>query len=492
MPARVLPWLYFGCAWICLATAFGAIVWDPRGTAGFFYHARLAGIVHLVTLGWITLSILGALYVVGPIALRMPMPARRADAFAFAAVVIGIVGMVAHFWLELFGGMAWSGLLVAAGILHVGGRVVGGLRHAPVHGAVKLHIRLAFANIAAAATAGVLLGFDKVHHFLPGYVLANVVAHAHLAAIGWVSMMVVGVAYRMLPMLLPARPPRGRTMYASAILLQTGATGLFVTLVLQSQWVALYAATTVAGFAAFAIHIGVMLMRRARPAVDLPSPDYAIRHVFLALGSLAVAAALGIVLAVSDMSEGTLRIALAYGVFGLVGFLAQMIVGVQLRLLPLLAWFTAARDTAGPRSLASPHAATSAPLASVSFMLWLWGVPALAVGFALDAIPLVTAGALALEAGVVIGAIQALCAARYAFGAPACGGLTAKPPIACEHDGLRPSPVAKLVENISKALPGKGLDVIDGTSADQRRRAVNRLCGGGIRQQGQPTANQSQ
>lgn len=27
-----------------------------------------------------------------------------------------------------------------------------------------------------------LLGFDKVHHFLPGYVLSNVSAHAHLAA----------------------------------------------------------------------------------------------------------------------------------------------------------------------------------------------------------------------------------------------------------------------------------------------------------------------
>ena len=427
----VLPWLYFGCAWIFLALAFAAIAWDPRGAAGFFYHARLAGIVHLVTLGWITMSILGALYVVGPIALRMPMPARRADVFAFASVVAGIIGMVAHFWIAQFGGMAWSGLMVAAGILHVGGRVVRQLRYSPIHGAVKLHVRLAFANIAAAATAGVLLGFDKVYHFLPGFVLSNVVAHAHLAAIGWASMMVVGVAHQMLPMLLPARPLKGRTMYASAILLQTGATGLFVTLILQSEWVALFAATTVAGFAAFAAHVGAMLRRRARPAADLPSPNYAIRHVFLALGSLGIASVLGMILAVSDMSEVTLRLALAYGVFGLVGFLAQMVVGVQLRLLPVLAWFTAARGAADQRGLASPHAATSTPLAALSFILWLWGVPALAVGFALDAIPLLTAGALALEAGVVIGAIQALRAARYAFSArPASGAALGPLPLA--------------------------------------------------------------
>ncbi|MBY0493413.1 MAG: hypothetical protein K2Y23_04310 [Cyanobacteria bacterium] len=413
----MLPWLYFGCAWISLALAFAAILWDPRGVAGFFYHARLAGIVHLVTLGWITMSILGALYVVGPIALRMPMPAGRADALAFASVVTGIIGMVAHFWIEQFGGMAWSGLMVAAGILLVGARVVRQLRHAPIHGAVKLHIRLAFGNIAAAATAGVLLGFDKVYHFLPGYVLANVIAHAHLAAIGWVSMMVVGIAYRMLPMMLAARPPQRRSMYASAILLQTGATGLFVTLILQSEWVAFFAATTVAGFAVFVAHPVVMLMRRGRPAVHLPSPDYAIRHVFLALGSLAISAVLGMILAVADMSDVTLRLALAYGVFGLVGFLAQVVAGVQLRLLPLLAWFTAARGAADRGNHGSPHAVISPRLAAISFILWLWGVPALAVGFALDGIPLLTAGALALEAAVVIGAIQALRAAQHAFSA---------------------------------------------------------------------------
>ena len=417
MPPRVLPWLYFGCAWVSLALAFAAVAWDPRGAAGFFYHARLAGIVHLVTLGWITMSILGALYVVGPIALRMPMPAGRADAWAFAFVLIGIVGMVAHFWIGEFGGMAWSGVMVALGILHVGGRVVRGLRRAPIHGAVKLHVALAFANIAAAASMGVLLGFDKVYHFLPGFVLANVVAHAHLAAIGWASMMVVGVAYRMLPMLLPARPPESRTMYASAILLEAGAVGLFVTLMLRSPWMALFAAAVVAGFLVFAAHAVLMFRNRRPRPVSLPSPDYAVRHAMLAFASLAAAATLGVALALADPSELTMRAAIAYGVFGLVGFLAQMVAGFQLRLLPLLAWFTAARGAADLNALGTPHTATSPRLAAAAWLLWLWGVPTLAAGFFLDGIPLLTGGALALEAAVVLGAVQAVRAARYAFSA---------------------------------------------------------------------------
>jgi hypothetical protein len=68
LPPRLLPTLYFGFAHACLALAFAVVAYDPRGVAGFFYHSRMLGVVHLVTLGWITTSMLGALYVVGPIA----------------------------------------------------------------------------------------------------------------------------------------------------------------------------------------------------------------------------------------------------------------------------------------------------------------------------------------------------------------------------------------------------------------------------------------
>lgn len=70
LPPRLLPLLYLGFAHVALATAFAAVALDPRGVAGFFYHPRMLAIVHLVTPGWITASILGALYLVGPIALR--------------------------------------------------------------------------------------------------------------------------------------------------------------------------------------------------------------------------------------------------------------------------------------------------------------------------------------------------------------------------------------------------------------------------------------
>src|SRR5262245_489965 len=137
LPSRTLPLLYFAAAHIALGLAAFLVAWSPRAAAGFFYHSRMVAIVHLVTLGWITTSILGALYIVGPATLGIALPARRSDYVAFTAVMIGIIGMVAHFWIEELNGMAWSAATATSGILVVVVRLAAGLLAAPIPGGVK-------------------------------------------------------------------------------------------------------------------------------------------------------------------------------------------------------------------------------------------------------------------------------------------------------------------------------------------------------------------
>jgi hypothetical protein len=409
-----LPILYFGIAHAALAMAFAAVALDPRGVAGFFYHSRMVAVVHLVTLGWITASILGSLYIVGPIALRVRLPATWLDYTAFAFVTIGIVGMVAHFWIQSYGGMAWSAATVAFGIAAVGWRTIGQLRRAPLPRAVRLHVELAFGNVLGAATLGVLIGFDKVYHFLPGFVLSNVFAHAHLAAIGWASMMVVGVAYRLLPMVLPAEMPGGRPLWVSAVLLEIGAAGLFVTLLLRSPLTWVFAAIVVGGFGAFLSRVVWMLRRRRTRPPGLRTPDPAVLHAGAAFVSLAIASTMGLWLAASDVSESTLRLAMAYGVFGLVGFLGQMVVGMEGRLLPLFAWYWAyATDYRGP--VPSPHEMPWRSVQELVFVLWLFGVPSLAGGLAFDAVAFIRAGAWCLLAATLLETANVIHIVRLAF-----------------------------------------------------------------------------
>ena len=407
--------LYFGVAHVALAFAFGAVALDPRGVSGFFYHSRMVAIVHLITLGWITASILGSLYIVGPIALRVWIPANKADYVAFALVLVGIVGMVAHFWLEEYSGMAWSALSVTSGVLVVGIHIVRRLRRSAVPLAIRLHIVLAFLNVLGAATLGVLIGFDKVYEFLPGFVLSNVFAHAHLAAIGWASMMVVGIAYRLLPMVLPAAMPTGSRLYVSALLLQGGVTGLFVTLLGRSSFVWIFALTVIAGFAAFIAQV-VWMMRRPRPRPPgLRTPDPAVLHAAASFASLAIAAALGLWLAIAETSTASLRIATAYGVSGLVGFLAQMVVGMEGRLLPIFAWYWAYANTDYKGPVPSQHDMPWRNGQGIAFLLWLFGVPALAGGLAFDAVPFVSAAAWCLLTATLIDSANVARILRHAF-----------------------------------------------------------------------------
>ncbi len=414
-PPRTLPVLYFAFAHLALIAALVAVVLDPRSVAGFFYHPRMLAIVHLVTLGWISSSILGAIHVVGPLALGMPMPTGRSDHWAYWFVVVGSTGMVVHFWIEEFSGMAWATVMTLAGFAFVATRVVWNLRSAGVPLAVKLHVELAFLNLLGAGTMGILLGFDRAYETIPGDALANVSAHAHLAAIGWATMMVVGVGYRLLPMVLPSAMPEGRSVYFSAVLLEVGAVGLFVALLLQSVWVRVCSLFVVAGLLSFLLHVGWMKRHRRPAPVARARPDYGVGHAVQALVYLGLACILGTMLAFASPSEWEVRATLVYGVFGLIGFLAQMVIGMETRVLPWLAWHWAFANTGFKGPVPSPHRMPDRVLQSLTFYLWLIGVPLLAAGFYLDAIPLVTGGAWSLLIAAVLAALNAALILRHAF-----------------------------------------------------------------------------
>jgi hypothetical protein len=414
VPPRLLCLLYLVPAHAALALAFAMVAFDPVAAAGFFYHSRMLAIVHLVTLGWITASILGALYIVGPVALRTPLGAGWLDYTAAGFVWVGVVGMVAHFWIQEYSGLAWSGGLVGLGIAAVGVRVVPPLYRAPIPAAVRVHITLAFVNIGAAAVMGVLLGINRVHPFLPGLILNNVFAHAHLAAVGWAAMMVVGVAYRLLPMVLPSQMPAGRRLWMTAVLLQCGVVGLFAALLLRAAATWIFAATIVAGFAMFFANVIWMVRHpRAKPPAA-PASDAAVLHAAAAGASLAIACGLGLWLSIAAPSEQALRTGIAYGVLGLVGFLAQMVVAMKGRLLPLLAWYWASARSQGGSRVPAPHEMAWRGGQELVFVLWLFGVPALAGGLAFDAIPFVRAAAWCLLAATLLDSAQAVIILRHA------------------------------------------------------------------------------
>ena len=402
IPPRLTPVLYFLMAHAALLAALGIAVVRPAEASGFFYQPRMIALVHLITLGWITASILGSLYVIGPMAMRTPMPERRIDLIVAVLYAVGLTGIVSHFWINAYGGAGWAALLILAAALHVTTRALLGLRKAPVQPAVRLHLLLAVVNLVLAGGFGVLLAFDKAYPFLPAIELGNVLAHAHLAAVGWVGMMVMGTGLRMIPMVLPAAMPAGKLAVPGALLSEAGILGVGASLMLGSRALGFSAILVAAGFAVF-LGQSAWMIRNLRPGpIGRPRPDLGVWHVLEALIYLLAAIALGIFLAFAPESDLTLRLAPLYGVAGLLGFYGQLVLGIESRILPMFAAYYANRGDCGAGPVVQPHEMPDRRLQWLVFALWSAGLPVLAAGMALSRPPLLRAGA-ALLLGAALG-----------------------------------------------------------------------------------------
>lgn len=413
-PSR-LPAAYFAFSHLCLALAFVLLAVFSHKAAGFFYHPWMMVPVHLVTLGWLSASILGALYIIAPMALRSRLAEGRTDWAALIAFVCGLGGMLAHFWINSYGGMLWSACGVIFAFGWVGWRTVTALGKAKVALGVKLHLILAFVNVLGVAFLGVMMAFAKLGFPLWGLPLSNVYAHFHLAVLGWLLMMILGVAYRLLPMLIPTAIPHGVLPIASAVLLEVGTLCVVGGLVFAQPWLKIGSLFVVAAVASFAAVVGWMLRHRRPRAKGLPRLDLGLLHVAQAMVYLLVTLGLGLSFVFAPWDEvAQLRWIPVYAVCGLLGCAAQMILGVGGRLFPLYAWLTAFAESDFAQPPASPHGLTLRWLQASVLGLWTLGVPALAVGFLMQRPDWIVGASILLASAAVGSMTNVLRAARRA------------------------------------------------------------------------------
>jgi hypothetical protein len=378
---RRVPLLFFVAAHLALASAAAVTLWDPSSIAGFFYHPKMIGVVHSLTLGWISSSLLGLLYLAGP---RLGVRAAWPDAVALGAWVLGASGLASHFWIEEFNGMTWSAGLAGTAVLFGAGRFGAAAAASDLPAVLKLQIQLAWLNLVGTAFIGILLGINKTTPVLPGYSLHNVYAHAHLAAIGWAFLLLVATAHLFL-LGREERLPWPALSLTGTLLTQLGATGVFVSLLTGEPWAVPFGVVAGAGMtlclAALARHAlsGRPSFRPAWLLIGL-SPAWLLFAAFWYLGSPR-----------DPVAGGAPETLMVYGVAGLLGGLGQAVAG----------W---SRLRVG-RSLEWP-----------AVLGWIAAVPLLAAGLGLTHTPSIRVGAAALLAAV-------LCGLRGFLGrsAPRCG-----------------------------------------------------------------------
>lgn len=404
-PPFLLPGEHFAAAvaFLVLGTT-GATVIAPDLAAGTFPSPGVIAVTHLFTLGWITTSIMGALYQFLPVALGEPIRSVRAAHAGFWLYVPGVASFVT-------GLLAGAGPLTTAGTILLGAGVLVFVVNlaATLRGATRRDVTwwaLAGADLYLLLTLvlGLALAGNLQWGYLGGSRLLAVGTHLHVALGGWVLLVMVGVAHRLLPMFLLSHGAGDRCARVAVALLGAGAGVLAVGHhgpPIVSRW--LPAALLGSGLMAFLLQARSFYRHRHRPTLD--------PGMRLAAGALGLLA-LGLALAGPAMlAEGGLRFATAY-VLVLVLGISLFVAAHYYKIIPFLVWYHRFGPLAGRRKVPSVSELYSARQATAAGALLVLGTLTLAGAAALGASVAARVGALLLTAGAAIEARQMLALAR--------------------------------------------------------------------------------
>jgi hypothetical protein len=252
-----IPFRFFAAAagfhvlmWLALLAAAGEAV-SFRGGLG----STLAS-VHLLTLGVLTTTAIGASVQLLPVATRRTLHAVWPIKLVFWLTVPGMIALI--------GGMdaAQTSILIPAAVITTAGLLLfcwllaDNLRRASGLAVVGAHGWAALAALVMAIALGLALAFNEETGFLPDDGGAAL-AHLILGAFGFMGLLVLGFSHILVPMFAlasaPARRPSFASFAAAAAALVLGTLGALT----GSRDV--LAAAALVGLAAAAVHLWLMV-----------------------------------------------------------------------------------------------------------------------------------------------------------------------------------------------------------------------------------------
>ena len=375
-PSPTLPLGFLAAAALAFVIAGCALPWLAVDLTRHYYHPRILALTHTLTLGWITVTILGASYQLIPIVLSRPVWSERLGRWELGLIALGVAGIVGHFALASWSGLVWSAGLVAAGVTAHNVNVALTLRALERWSFTARMMAMGFAGLALTTAFGAALGIQHLRAFLPGDFYARLHAHVHLALLGWVLPVVLGVSAHVYPLFLLAPGPGHRTIAVQGWGLAVGVPAVVLGLLVAPPLAAAGALAVAAAVIAHVAWVSRLLRASRRPALD-----WALRFLAAGAAYLVVAAGLGVALAF-DVIGGP-RWALAYGVVVLGGWASLTIVGMMLKIVPFLVWYRVYAPLAGRTPVPGLADLRSPATESVAFVALAAGVAALTVAVGL-------------------------------------------------------------------------------------------------------------
>lgn len=331
-PPFAVPLRFFLTAPLFLLAA--GLVVAVRGEELFasrFSPAALAA-THLVTLGFMTMTMLGAMSQILPVLGGVPLPRPRlVAALVHAALTAGTAALASGFLWAAPGLVQAGVLLLGAGFTVFLAAVGIGLARTSNRAATWAGLALAAAALAMTVGLGLELGAVRGW----GHAAASLAArdlHPAWGLLGWTGLLVAVVGFHVVPMFqmtppYPALMQRWLAPAVFAMLATASAVRWGEDSPRASVW--LFAAVAI-GWIAFATATLTLQARRRRARADATL-------LLWRVGMLSAAAALAGW--AGSAALGTDRLDATVGILGLIGFAVSVIAGMLHKIVPFLAWF---------------------------------------------------------------------------------------------------------------------------------------------------------
>lgn len=303
---------------------------------GHHFQPRILAITHVATLGWISMIIFGALFQLIPVVLEVKLFSEKFAEIQFWIYLLGVIGLVYGFWFfETGNHFIGSAILLNLAMFIFAFNIVATLTKVKKWNLTGLYLAAAIFHLVVTAIAGLLLAINLAHPYIKLDHLQYLNLHVHIAFIGWVSMVVMGVTYKLIPMFTLSHGFSLTNGKWAFWLINIGLLGISTVMHYKDTTIFFYifSGMITVGIIFFLLQVHIIFKKRIRKKFDT-----GIQFSFTAYLMLGITTVLGTFMAFGNTGS-IINLTLVYGYLIVFGYLSMLIVGQMYKIVPFLVWY---------------------------------------------------------------------------------------------------------------------------------------------------------
>jgi len=334
-PFRIVA-KYFIAAIISFVVLNLMLTLNYKDISGHHFQPKILSITHIATLGFITMIIFGAMFQLVPVVLEVKLFSTLLAEIQFWIYSTGVVLLVYKFWN--FGSemkFTLPAILLNAAMLIFSLNIITSMIKVKNWNLTGTYLASSIFWLLTTAVAGLLLSINLDTPFIKISHLQYLKLHAITAFVGWISLVVMGVSFKLIPMFTLSHDYKLTLAKYSVILINIGLLGV--------NWIMHYPDTAFyniifgsmifAGFVLYLIQIYIIFKKRIRKKLDIGLKFTAVAFIILGITSLLNFSFLFF------NYENVINLTLVYGIIFLIGFASTLIVGQMYKIVPFLVWY---------------------------------------------------------------------------------------------------------------------------------------------------------